>query len=110
MSVQLHAQLVSIHIVAPGYEGTYEIVNCTRPMLLGSLVSGQRLLATYVNYYTANKVVVVPQFGQPKWDAEAMKTLGALYPGREIIGVQSREILLGGGNIHCATHQVPLCQ
>jgi agmatine deiminase len=76
----------------------------------GSLVSGQRLLATYVNYYTANKVVVVPQFGQPKWDAEAMKTLGALYPGREIIGVQSREILLGGGNIHCATHQVPLCQ
>ena len=78
-------------------------------IIIVSIVPGQRLPASYVNFYTANKVVVVPQFGQPKWDAEAVKTLGGLFPGREIIGVQSREILLGGGNIHCVTHQVPLC-
>ena len=70
---------------------------------------GQRLPASYVNFYIANKVVVVPQFDQPKWDAEAMRTLELLFPGRKILGVLSREVLIGGGNIHCITHQVPLC-
>ena len=40
-------------------------------------------------------------------DRHAMKTLTRIFPERRVIGVQAREILLGGGNIHCITQQVP---
>jgi agmatine deiminase len=40
-------------------------------------------------------------------DAAALRKLKQLFPGREIVGVPGREILLGGGNIHCITQQVP---
>ncbi|WP_088809157.1 MULTISPECIES: agmatine deiminase [Listeria] len=69
-------------------------------------VAGDRLAASYINYYTANGGVVFPLFGDPK-DNEAKQKLSELYPDREIIGVPAREILLGGGNIHCITQQVP---
>ncbi len=70
---------------------------------------GKRLPASYVNFYVANKSVVVPQFAQPEWDRAALEQLGSLFPDREVIGVQSRAILIGGGNIHCVTQQIPLC-
>ena len=43
----------------------------------------------------------------PAHDEEAGEILAATFPGREVVGVLSREILLGGGNIHCMTQQVP---
>ena len=67
---------------------------------------GDRLAASYVNYYTANGGIVFPTFGDPN-DARAEKTLQRLYPDRKIVGVFAREIILGGGNIHCITQQVP---
>ena len=42
-----------------------------------------------------------------RWDAAAMRTLKRLFPSRKIVGVDTREVLLGGGNIHCITQQVP---
>ena len=69
--------------------------------------AGDRLAASYVNYYTANGGIVFPLFGDPA-DATAQATLQALYPKRQVVGVPAREILLGGGNIHCITQQVPL--
>lgn len=69
--------------------------------------AGDRLAASYVNYYTANGGIVFPLFGDPA-DATAQATLQALYPERQVVGVPAREILLGGGNIHCITQQVPL--
>ena len=71
---------------------------------------GERLPASYVNFYITNKAVVVPQFNQPNWDEAALQLLDVLFPGREVIGVKSKPILLGGGNIHCITQQVPLCE
>ncbi|PWF99844.1 agmatine deiminase [Levilactobacillus bambusae] len=68
---------------------------------------GERLAASYVNYYTANGGVVYPLFGDPS-DEKAQETLERLYPDRKVVGVPAREILLGGGNIHCITQQVPL--
>jgi len=42
-----------------------------------------------------------------RWDAAAMRTLRRLFPSREVLGIATREVLLGGGNIHCITQQVP---
>ena len=67
---------------------------------------GERLAASYVNFYIANKAVIVPQFGD-KNDAAACSILGQLFPGRKIAPVMSRSILIGGGNIHCITQQIP---
>lgn len=69
-------------------------------------IEGDRLAASYVNYYTANGGIVFPTFNDPN-DEKAKKTLQECYPNREILGVPAREILLGGGNIHCITQQVP---
>ena len=70
----------------------------------------QKMAASYVNFYIANQAVLVPQFGDgaEKTDTEAVATLQRIFEDRKVIGVPSREILLGGGNIHCQTQQVPL--
>jgi len=70
---------------------------------------GDRMAASYVNYYTGNGFVALPVFGDPM-DENAIKVLGELYPDRKIETIYAREILLGGGNIHCITQQVPLGQ
>ena len=67
---------------------------------------GERLAASYVNFYIANKAVVLPFFGDEN-DERARKTLAELFPEREIIPIYARDILTGGGNIHCITQQIP---
>lgn len=68
---------------------------------------GDRQAASYANFYIANKAIVLPLFGDKKYDNEAIELLGHLFPDREIVGVHCREIILGGGNIHCITQQQP---
>jgi agmatine deiminase len=68
--------------------------------------AGARLAASYVNFYLGTKRVVVPLL-DPRRDRAALGRLAALFPGREVVGVPGREILLGGGNVHCITQQVP---
>jgi len=71
-------------------------------------MTNQPLAASYVNYYLANDAVVLPQFGDAVYDARAQETMEEIFPERKVVGVYSREILLGGGNIHCITQQVPM--
>jgi agmatine deiminase len=68
--------------------------------------AGDRLAASYVNFYIANKCVVMPLYDK-RSDAAAMRALKRLFPRRKVLGVPTREVLLGGGNIHCITQQVP---
>lgn len=68
--------------------------------------AGERLAASYVNFYIGNKVVLVPQFGDEN-DEAAVKLLSQLFPERNVIPVFAREIIIGGGNIHCITQQIP---
>jgi len=68
--------------------------------------AGDRLAASYVNFYLGNSRIVHPLL-DPARDEEAAAILAGAFPGREIVGVPAREILLGGGNIHCITQQVP---
>lgn len=67
---------------------------------------GERLAASYVNFYIANGAVIMPFFGDPA-DEPARKTLAMLFPDRKIVPIQARNILIGGGNIHCITQQIP---
>ncbi len=70
---------------------------------------GMRLAGSYVNFYIGNRRVVAPLL-DPRRDGAALRKLRRLFPGREIVGVPAREILLGGGNIHCITQQVPIAR
>jgi agmatine deiminase len=66
--------------------------------------AGDRMAASYINFYLCNGGAVVPSFGDLH-DALAVRDLQALMPDRKIVTVPAREILLGGGNIHCITQQ-----
>ncbi len=68
--------------------------------------AGDRMAASYINCYLCNGGAVVPVFGD-RHDALALEQLQALLPDRRVVGVPAREILLGGGNIHCITQQQP---
>jgi len=69
-------------------------------------MEGDRLSASYVNFYIANGGIVFPLLNDPN-DKLAEETLKKAFPGHKIVGVEAREVLLGGGNIHCITQQQP---
>jgi agmatine deiminase len=68
--------------------------------------AGERLAASYVNFYLANGGLIMPLI-DPRTDALAAGSLARLFPDRRVVGIPAREILLGGGGIHCITQQVP---
>ncbi|MGN0168733.1 MAG: agmatine deiminase [Acetatifactor sp.] len=67
---------------------------------------GERLAASYVNFYIANQNIVMPGFGDPA-DEQAKNILQELFPDRKVVQIYARDILIGGGNIHCITQQIP---
>ena len=69
-------------------------------------VAGERLAASYVNFYIANESVIVPQFDDIN-DKSAIDILSEAFPDRKIIPIYARDIIVGGGNIHCITQQIP---
>jgi agmatine deiminase len=84
-----------------------ETIVCEDGTLVAPRQVGEQMAASYVNFYIANAAVIVPQFGDLDADAKAIETLTPLFPDRLVVGVASREVLLGGGNIHCITQQLP---
>jgi agmatine deiminase len=65
-----------------------------------------RQAASYANFYLASTRIVFPLLDE-RHDEQAAEVLEGCFPGREVVGVPAREIILGGGNIHCITQQVP---
>lgn len=72
-------------------------------------VPGERLAASYVNFYFANDIILFPAFGGENIssDIRAQKIIGSLCPDRELVTVDASAIIKGGGNIHCITQQIP---
>ena len=68
--------------------------------------AGDPLPASYINCYLGNSVVVLPVL-DPRLDDDAAALVARQLPGRQVIGVPAREVLLGGGGLHCITQQVP---
>lgn len=102
-----HFEIVKIKVPKPIYMSKNE----SKGIKCGvhnakSRVEGDRLAASYINFYQGEKFVILPAFGV-KEDKLAKETLQKLYPEKEIIQLNTKEILLGGGNVHCITMQIP---
>ena len=76
------------------------------PMPSPIFFAGQRLPASYANFYITNKKVLVPTFNDPK-DRVALGTLAELFPDREAVGIHAVDLVLGLGTLHCLTQQQP---
>ena len=70
--------------------------------------AGDRLAASYVNFIMPNGAIIFPKFGDEKYDRLAEEQFKKIFPDRKVIGFYSRELLLGGGNLHCLTQQMCL--
>jgi agmatine deiminase len=79
----------------------------TLPMPTPVYFDGQRLPASYANFYIANRLVIVPTFNDSN-DRAALNTLAKLFPNREIVGIACRDLVLGLGTLHCMTQQQPI--
>jgi agmatine deiminase len=78
----------------------------TLPMPAPVYFDGQRLPASYANFYIANKLVIVPTFNDAN-DRVALNILAKLFPNRQIVGIHCRDLVLGLGTLHCMTQQEP---
>jgi agmatine deiminase len=82
----------------------FEIV--TLPMPAPVIFEGQRLPASYANFYIANGLVMVPTFNDPN-DRRALNTLAKVFPDREVVGIHCGDFIWGLGALHCMTQQQP---
>jgi len=103
---QRKIKIYKIHQPGPLYMTEEESLGVGKKPNVMPRDEGNRLAGSYVNFYIANKGIVMPLFNDPH-DKEAMEKIKSLFPDRKVIGVYAREILLGGGNIHCITQQQP---
>ncbi|NNG16166.1 MAG: agmatine deiminase family protein, partial [Gemmatimonadales bacterium] len=69
---------------------------------------GERLPASYANFYIANGVVLVPAYEAAR-DEVARQVLQSLFPARRVILIESRDLVWGLGSFHCVTQQWPAC-
>ena len=76
------------------------------PLPAPVIFEGQRLPASYANFYIANGIVLVPTFHDPK-DRVALNTLAGLFPDRQIVGIHCVDFIWGLGALHCMTQQQP---
>jgi agmatine deiminase len=76
------------------------------PMPRAVVWEGQRLPASYANFYIANRTVLVPTFNDVA-DRAALGTLARLFPTREVVGIHALDLVWGLGTLHCMTQQEP---
>jgi agmatine deiminase len=76
------------------------------PMPAPVVFDGQRLPASYANFYVCNAAVLVPTFTDPA-DREALGILGDLFKDRQVVGIPARDLVWGLGTIHCLSQQEP---
>lgn len=76
------------------------------PMPEPVVYEGQRLPASYANFYIANKVVIVPTY-RCQADEEALRILEECFKGRKVIGIDSTDLIWGLGSFHCLSQQEP---
>ncbi|KAL7161063.1 hypothetical protein ACSBR2_041669 [Camellia fascicularis] len=101
-------EIIKLHVPGPLYMTDEEAAGLIQNGEAKPRLPGSRIAASYVNFYIANGGIITPQFGDQKWDDEAVRVLSLAFPDHEVVRIEgAREIALGGGNIHCITQQQP---
>jgi agmatine deiminase len=77
------------------------------PMPEAVIYEDQRLPASYANFYISNKYVIVPTFNSVH-DDKALSIISEAYKNREVVGIDSTDIIWGLGSFHCLSQQEPL--
>ena len=91
--------------LAGAEDGALRVVKIPYPRPV--TMQGERLPASYANYYVANGVVIVPTFNDPN-DRIALNVLAELMPDREVVGIHAVDLVWGLGTLHCLSQQEPL--
>jgi agmatine deiminase len=90
--------------LAGGERGAFRIVTIPYPRAV--VMNGERLPASYANFYIANGVVIVPTFNDPN-DRVALNALADCFPDRRVVGIHSVDLVWGLGTLHCLSQQQP---
>jgi agmatine deiminase len=90
--------------LAGGDDGTLRIVKLPYPRAVE--MNGERLPASYANFYIANEIVIVPTFNDRN-DRVALNTLAELFPDRHVVGIHAVDLVWGLGTLHCLSQQQP---
>lgn len=90
--------------LAGGGEGAFKVVPLPYPRAV--VMNGERLPASYANFYLANGVVIVPTFNDPN-DRVVLNALAELMPDRRVVGIHAVDLVWGLGTLHCLTQQEP---
>ncbi|XP_050204007.1 agmatine deiminase [Mercurialis annua] len=99
-------EIIKLHVPGPLYMTEEEAAGVIDEGDAKPRPPGTRLAASYVNFYITNGGIITPQFGDQKWDDEAVRVLSRAFPDHEVVRIEgAREIVLAGGNIHCITQQ-----
>jgi agmatine deiminase len=93
-----------LELAAATWPGGLRVVQIPFPRPV--MMQGERLPASYANFYIANGVVMVPTFNDLN-DRMALNTLAELFPAREVVGIHAVDLVWGLGTLHCLTQQQP---
>ncbi|HUO52511.1 MAG TPA: agmatine deiminase family protein [Gemmatimonadaceae bacterium] len=96
-----------LELAARSLPGGLRVV--TLPFPRAVMMDGQRLPASYANFYVANGTVLVPTFNDAN-DRVALDTLASLFPSRTVVGIHAVDLVWGLGTLHCLTQQQPAGQ
>jgi agmatine deiminase len=87
---------------AGGRRGDFTVIKLPFPRAV--MMNGERLPASYANFYVANGVVIVPTFNDPN-DRVALSILAEVFPARRVVGIHAVDLVWGLGTLHCLTQQ-----
>ncbi|MBI2786418.1 MAG: agmatine deiminase family protein [Legionella longbeachae] len=103
--MSLHENLEILKSATDAKGRNLEVYTVEQPP--ATFLAGERLTLSYINFYLANKGIVMPAFGYEKQDKAAYQLFTQLYPNYQITQIDALDVFTGGGGIHCITQQQP---
>ncbi|KTD26145.1 peptidylarginine deiminase [Legionella lansingensis] len=102
----LHENLEALKTATDAKGRSFEVITVEQPP--ATYLHGERLTLSYINFYMANKGIVMPAFGHTKYDKAAYELFTQLFPKHHISQIDALDVFAGGGGIHCITQQQPV--